>query len=138
MKKRCKTADFEQAPVPRDLFGRAHAERKHDVASYIWLVYSAFFFIEPVLRHSRTYWMHQLPLYAIFLALYVGYLHFERKVPRLLIIVAAIFVLGVVAIPHNVGGSSFFIYVAALLPFCVESSGVLVGAMLIEIIALTD
>jgi len=71
----------------------------------------------------------------VFLALYIAYVQFERARTRHWII-AAMFVLGVLAIPSNVGGSSFFIYVAALLPFCVESWGVLVGVMVLEIAAL--
>jgi two-component system sensor histidine kinase DesK len=51
-------------------------------------------------------------------------------------LIAAIFTLGVVSIPFNVGGSCFFIYVAALLPFVVESSAVLIGVMLLEIVTL--
>jgi len=120
--------------VPHDLYGRAYC-KKHDAGSYIWLAYSVFFFIEPVLRNTRSYWLHQLPLYGLFLALYVAYIEFEQTRVRLALIFA-IFVLGVVTIPSNVGGSSFFIYVAALLPFCVESSAVLIGAMAVEIVVL--
>ena len=52
------------------------------------------------------------------------------------VIIAAIFVIGVLTIPHNAGGSSFFIYVAAMLPFCVESPRVLYGVMFAEILTL--
>jgi two-component system sensor histidine kinase DesK len=121
--------------LPGDLYGRPDCNRKHDLGSYIWLAYSVFFFIQPILEKSRKYWLHQLPVYAIFLALYVAYVQFESQRTRLLLILG-IFVLGVFAIPSNVGGSSFFIYVAALLPFCVESSAVLIGAMLIEVVVL--
>ncbi len=125
--------------VPHDLYGASYRHpdcaRKHDLGSYIWLVYSVFFFIEPILRRSAAYWMHQLPLFALFLALYVAYVHFPQRGIRLCLI-AAIFVLGVATIPFNVGGSSFFIYVAALLPFCVDSAGVLLGVMLVEILSL--
>ncbi len=117
--------------LPHDLYGRADCPPKHDFASYIWLVYSVFFFIEPIARHSRTYWLHQLPFYFIFLALYIAYVEFTARLPRLTI-VAAIFLLGVVTIPFNAGGSSFFIYVAALLPFCVESQRILIASVLVE------
>ena len=128
-----------QLQLPHDLYASAAARRecprKHNFGSYIWLVYSVFFFIEPVLRHSRAYWLHQLPFFFLFLALYIAYIHFER--PRVRIpVIAAIFVLGVVTIPTNVGGSSFFIYVAALLPFCVESQAILFTVILVEIATL--
>ncbi len=121
--------------LPNDLYGRPDCRRKHDPGSYIWLAYSIFFFIEPILRHSASYWRHQLPLYAIFLALYIGYVHFEARIPRLAVI-TGIFLLGVITIPSNSGGSSFFIYVAALLPFCVESQAALLAVMLLEIATL--
>ncbi len=121
--------------LPHDLFGRADCARKHDVASYIWLVYSVFFFIEPIFRNTRTYWLHQLPFYFVFLGLYIGYVHFEQRLPRLCF-VAAIFLLGVLTTPSNTGGSSFFIYVAALLPFCIESQAILIGAVVVQIATL--
>jgi two-component system sensor histidine kinase DesK len=124
--------------MPNDLFARTDwkdGRKKHDLGSYVWLAYSVFFFIEPILRNSPKYWLQQAPVYAVFLALYVAYIQFEARTARLWI-VAAIFVLGAGSIPFNVGGSSFFIYVAALLPFCVESAAVLIGVMLLEVAVL--
>ncbi len=127
----------QQMSLPVDLYGRADCEYrgKHDGASYIWLAYSLFFFIEPIIRHSRTYWMHQMPWYVLFLALYIGFVEFQGQRIRVALI-AGMFVLGVITIPHNAGGSSFFIYVAAMLPFCVASSAVLWGTLLLECITL--
>ncbi len=121
--------------MPHDLYGRPHCNKKHDLGAYVWLAYSVFFFIEPIARGSARYWLQQMPAFAIFLALYICYVQFERRALRLAII-AAIFVLGVVTIPSNMGGSCFFIYVAALLPFCVDSTALLIGAMAIEIATL--
>ena len=121
--------------LPGDLYGRPHCEKKHDGASYIWLAYSIFFFVEPVLRRSLSYWLHQLPVIIFFLGLYVAYVEFEAQRWRL-VIIGAMFALGVLNIPSNVGGSCFFIYVAAMLPFCVESQGVLLGVMLAEVAVL--
>ena len=138
-----------QLTLPADLYGSAYVRDvhdpalldpatcppKHDLGSYIWLAYSIFFFIEPILRHSAHYWFQQLPIYALFLALYVAYVHFSTLAIRLPI-VAAIFILGVLTIPFNVGGSSFFIYVAALLPFCLDSAAILLGTMVVECLTL--
>ena len=118
--------------LPGDLYGRPHCVKKHDGASYIWLAYSIFFFVEPVMRRSLSYWLHQLPVILLFLGLYVAYVEFEVRRWRILLI-AAMFVLGVVSIPSNGGSSCFFIFVAAMLPFCVESQGVLLGVMLAEV-----
>ena len=121
--------------MPGDLYGRPHCGRKHDLGSYVWLAYSVFFFIQPVLEHSGKYWLQQLPVYLVFLGLYVAYVEFERRTVRLWLL-AGMFLLGVFSIPFNVGGSCFFIYVAAMLPFCVESAAVLVGVMLLEVAVL--
>ena len=121
--------------LPNDLYGRTDQATTRVSAGYIWLAYSVFFFIEPVMRNSRLYWLHQMPVYAIFLALYVMYV----QVPRLdvrRVVVGLFFVLGVVDIPTNVGGSTFFVYVASLLPFCVESTAVFAAVALIEVLAL--
>ncbi len=121
--------------LPHDLYGRPYSNKKHDMGSYVWLAYSVFFFIEPIARGNAKYWLQQMPLFAIFLALYIAYVQFERRALRLAII-AAIFALGIVTIPSNMGGSCFFIYVAALLPFCVDSTAMLIGAMALEIVTL--
>ena len=121
--------------MPIDLYGRSDCAQPRTRAQYLWLVYSFFFFIEPILRHSAKYWAEQMPVYALFLGLYVAYVQMPRNRVRLWI-VAAMFVMGVLAIPNNVGGSSFYIYVAALLPFCVDSKKVFLGVMVTEIAAL--
>ena len=125
----------QQLSMPKDLYARQDCEKKHDWATYIWLAYSVFFFIEPVLRHSRRYWLQQLPWYVVFLGLYAAYVQFETQRVRVAM-VAGMFVLGAVTIPNNAGGSSFFIYVAAMLPFCVESAAVLWGVIALEAVTL--
>ncbi len=121
--------------LPGDLYGLSMRKKKHDTASYVWLAYSIFFFIDPILHKSLRYWLIQLAIFAVFLTLYVAYVEFERIRTRVLLI-AAIFIVGVTTIPTNVGGSCFFIYVAAMLPFCVESSRILFGVMLAEVLTL--
>jgi two-component system sensor histidine kinase DesK len=128
--------DSSDMQLPGDLYGRASCKTRHDTASYIWLAYSIFFFIEPVVRHNAHYWLMQVPIFIVFLGLYVAYVEFIGRNVRVALI-AAIFALGVLSIPTNAGGSCFFIYVAAMLPFCVESQGILFGAMLAEVAALT-
>ena len=129
----------EQLRMPVDLYGRADVNsspgRKHDGASYVWLAYSIFFFIEPIARQSRAYWLQQMSWYVLFLVLYVAYVEFERQAVRLALI-AGMFVLGVITIPHNPGGSCFFIYVAAMLPFCVEQAFALWAVIAFECLTL--
>ncbi len=130
----------DKLELPSDLYGRADCgpaqrDRKHNGATYVWLAYSVFFFIEPIARHTLSYWLRQIPVYLVFLALYVAYVQFERQAVRLTLI-AAIFLLGLVSMPSNVGGSAFLIYVAALLPFCMASAPWMLGAIGVELLAL--
>ena len=104
-------------------------------ANYVWLMYSVFFFIDPILRKSLRYWAECLGVFAVFLVLYV--LNVETKKPKLrLPVVFAIFVLGVATIPWNSGASSFFIYAAALVAFAVRSMRTALWLLLAEALAL--
>jgi two-component system sensor histidine kinase DesK len=85
---------------------------------YFWLVYLVFFFIEPVMRASLHYWLENLGIVAIFLALYVQAVHAERKSTSFqLALLGGMWLLGAVTMPLNGGAVSFIIYTAALLPF---------------------
>jgi two-component system, NarL family, sensor histidine kinase DesK len=104
-------------------------------SGYIWLAYSVFFLIDPVLSHSRRLWIESSIIYAIFLALYVGYMRSRTTRQRHWLIVA-FYLLGIVSRPSNSGGSSFFIYSAAFLPFVVASVPFLVTALTVQALGL--
>ncbi|ADW67373.1 sensor histidine kinase [Granulicella tundricola] len=125
----------EGLELPGDLYGlgvaRECEEKKHDGASYIWLAYSIFFFIEPIMRRDAGYWLRQGLIYVFFVGLYVAYVEFIATRVRIGILIA-FFVLGIFTMPANPGASCFFIYVAAMLPFSVASLPVLLGTMVVE------
>jgi two-component system sensor histidine kinase DesK len=103
--------------------------REHGWAPFIWLVYSGFFFVKPVLDHAgRREWLLDLLGFAVFLVLYVGLFCLER--PRGILHVIGILLLGVLYIPFNGGASTFFIFAAAFVPFAVETQAAAVAAML--------
>jgi two-component system, NarL family, sensor histidine kinase DesK len=93
---------------------------------YIWLAYSVFFIIDPIMNHSRRLWIESGIIYAIFLAVYVAYMKAKTLRQRYFLL-AAFYVLGLVAIPINTGASSFFAYSTAFLPFVIASVPVLIG-----------
>jgi two-component system sensor histidine kinase DesK len=102
---------------------------------YIWLAYSAFFFVDPILSHSRRLWIESGIIYAIFLAAYVAYMN--SKTTRLRhILVVTFYALGIISFPINAGGSSFFIYSAAFLPFIVASIPVFVTIIAVQMLGL--
>jgi two-component system, NarL family, sensor histidine kinase DesK len=94
--------------------------KRSDLSDFVWLVYSIFFFIEPVTRHSTPYWIQFAIFYAIFLALYAGLILAPKRwqhYPLLL----GMWVLGVVYYPQNSGSWGVFVYIAAMVPFIAES-----------------
>ena len=87
---------------------------------FIWLIYSAFFIIDPLERHRLTAWIEFGFAYAIFLAIYAGLvLSSSRRVQYFLLM--ALGILGIVYYPYNGGACGIFIYVSALVPFVSES-----------------
>ena len=98
---------------------------------YIWMGYSVFFFIDPILRHELRYWLICCALYAIFVAIYVGYMN-ARSTRTRHFLLAGFYVLGLVSIPINSGSSGFFVYSAAFLPFVVASTSTVVAIMIAQ------
>jgi two-component system sensor histidine kinase DesK len=104
-------------------------------SGYIWLAYSAFFLIDPILSHNRRLWIESGVIYAIFLVIYVSYMRSRTTTQRHGLIVA-FYVLGVASFPINSGGSSFFIYSAAFLPFVVASVPIFVAILIAQALGL--
>jgi two-component system sensor histidine kinase DesK len=88
---------------------------------YIWLAYSIFFFIEPIVRRNTHFWITSLVLYGIFLAIYVSYIQAGSKRQRV-VLLAMLYVLAMAALPFNQNASTFFVYCGAFLPFLTESA----------------
>ena len=93
--------------------------QRSDLSDFVWLIYSIFFFIEPVTRHSGPYWIQFAIFYAIFLALYSG-LIFAPKRWHHYPLLFAMWLLGAAYYPQNEGAWGVFVYVAAMIPFIVE------------------
>jgi two-component system sensor histidine kinase DesK len=89
-------------------------------SGYIWLAYSIFFLIDPIMSHSRRLWIESGVIYAIFLVTYVSYMK-ARTISQRRLLLVALYILGVASFPITTGASSFFIYSAAFLPFVVAS-----------------
>ncbi len=81
---------------------------------YIWLIYLAYLVFFPYFGHGPSYtWAATIAAIAVFLPLYF-YGHWLTG-RRLLLVVAAIALLGAALTPINPGGFVFFIYAAAFL-----------------------
>jgi two-component system sensor histidine kinase DesK len=90
--------------------------------AWLWLAYTGFLFIDPILEPSPRKWVATLSVFVIFLGIFFGYI---RSVGRGSHtrgwLIVSTFVLGLVTFPWNPGGSTFFIYTAAFLPFSIKS-----------------
>jgi two-component system sensor histidine kinase DesK len=95
-------------------------DRDHGWSPLFWVVYLGFFFVAPATSHaSLRVWVLDILGALVFLALYFGL--FVLECPRALAHVVGMMLLGIVFLPFNAGGCTFFIFAAAMLPFCVES-----------------
>lgn len=95
---------------------------------YIWLVYSLFFLIDPIQRHTRAAWVEFGIAYSIFLGCYFGMI-FSRTQRGKIGFLVGMAVLGVVYFRFNAGAGGMFIYTAALAPFVTESISFGIGAI---------
>jgi two-component system sensor histidine kinase DesK len=95
-------------------------EKSNGWAPFIWLAYLCFFYIQPVLEHSglKT-WLLTFAATVVFLVLYFGLFWLER--PRALWLIAGMVALGLICAPYNGGASTFFVFAAAFVPFCVQT-----------------
>jgi two-component system sensor histidine kinase DesK len=95
-------------------------DRDHGWGPLLWVLYLGFFFVQPVVDHvGRKQWAVDALGAVIFLVLYWGIFLLER--PRPLVHVGGMVLLGVLYLPYNPGGCTFFIFAAAMVPFLVDT-----------------
>jgi two-component system sensor histidine kinase DesK len=104
-------------------------DREHGWSPLLWVIYLGFFFVQPIYDHvSLKIWLLDLLGAIIFLFLYFGL--FVLANPRSLAHIAGMMLLGLLYQPFNGGACTFFIFAAAMLPFCVESQAAAVTGLL--------
>ena len=107
---------------------RVFRDRDHGWSPLLWVVYLGFFFVDPVMSHAGLkLWLLDILGAVIFLALYFGL--FVLECPRALAHIGGMVLLGLLYLPINGGGCTFFIFAAAMVPFCVGSQGAAVIAL---------
>jgi two-component system, NarL family, sensor histidine kinase DesK len=109
-----------KAPHSRELAAVRIYPRPFRWFDFVWIIYSAFFFIDPIQRNTRAAWTQFAAAYAIFLALYAGIVYAGSRRAAYLCL-AGMGLLGLVYFPLNAGASGMFIYVAAFAPFLTDS-----------------
>ncbi|HEY2860454.1 MAG TPA: sensor histidine kinase [Terracidiphilus sp.] len=92
----------------------------------IWLVYSCFFFIQPINDNRPSEWALLAAVYTVFLVLYIGIIRApSRRVAY--VCMAALAVLGLWYIPRNQSAGGMVVYVVAFAPFVTESVSIAIG-----------
>jgi two-component system, NarL family, sensor histidine kinase DesK len=95
-------------------------DKDHGWSPLLWVLYLGFFFIDPIASHaSAKIWLLDLGGASVFILLYLGL--FFLECPRSLAHIAGMVVLGLLFQRINDGAGTFFIFAAAMLPFCVET-----------------
>jgi two-component system sensor histidine kinase DesK len=109
------------------------AEKRNQRWAWLWLSYSGFLFIKPILEPSRFAWIGTLIVFAIFVVIFAVYIN-DRNDDRPIRywLIGAIFLLGLATFPWNGGGSTLFVYAAAFLPFVIESTSKVLSFFFVE------
>lgn len=95
-------------------------DKDHGWSPLLWILYLGFFFIDPVLSHaSGRIWALDLAGTFIFILLYFGLFALEN--PSVVLHIGGMIALGMLLMPINSGACTFFIYAAAMVPFCVDT-----------------
>ena len=91
--------------------------------AWIWLAYTGFLFIDPFMDPSVKLWLETLGVFAVFVLILKTYIWAtDCKSPVRFWMIGATFALAMFTFPWNAGGSTFFVYAAAFLPFSVRST----------------
>src|ERR1700690_2907223 len=130
--------DPTAGPFKVKAWKRMFRDREHGWSPLFWIVYLGFFFVDPVMSHaSWKVWLLDGLGAATFLCLYLGL--FVLAQPRALAHIVGLMLLGVLYQPINHGACTFFIFSAAMLPFCVETQpAAVVGLLAIGAVGLVE
>jgi two-component system sensor histidine kinase DesK len=103
--------------------------------AWIWIAYTGFLFIDPIMEPSLPLWLGTLTVFALFLVVFYGYVRCSDEFrPGRFWMIAATFALGLISYPWNPGASTFFVYAAAFLPFSIVSLRRVFAAFLLEVL----
>jgi two-component system, NarL family, sensor histidine kinase DesK len=109
------------------------SKQRQNKWAWVWFAYTGFLFIDPILAPSRYLWLATLAVFFAFIAIMWGYIRVvDEGHPARFWMIAATLGLGLITFPWNQGGSTFFVYSAAFLPFTFVSLRKVFSLFLIE------
>ena len=101
--------------------------------AWLWLCYTGFVFIEPIMEPSWHLWLATIAVFVAFLGIFARYIRYtDEGQPTRFWMIGATFFLALITFPWNPGGSTFFIYTAAFLPFAIKSKRIVLGLFALE------
>jgi two-component system sensor histidine kinase DesK len=110
-----------------------HNAQRNKRWAWMWIAYTGFFFIQPILEPSVRIWLLTLAATLVFLGLYTLYLRANDCAhPVRFWLIGAFFLLGVICFPWNNGASTFFVYTAAFIPFVITSKRIVLSLFVLE------
>jgi two-component system sensor histidine kinase DesK len=90
--------------------------------AWMWMAYTGFLFIQPLVEPSRNLWLGTLGVVFFFVGIMAVYIRAsDNHQPLRFWMIGATFLLGLITFPWNQGASSLFAYAAAFIPFSVVS-----------------
>ena len=98
----------------------------------MWFAYTGFLFIQPIVEPSLLLWLGTIASLIVFVCIFQPLYATGRAQQKRLWMLGITFLLGLIVFPWNGGGSTYFIYTAAFIPFLIESSRRVVTLILIE------
>jgi two-component system sensor histidine kinase DesK len=105
-------------------------DKDHGWSPLLWVLYLGFFFIQPIVAHvSLKLWLLDGAGALVFLLLYFGLFLLENPYP--IVNIGGMLLLGMLFLPINAGACTFFIFAAAMLPFCVETQAAAAVGLLV-------
>jgi two-component system sensor histidine kinase DesK len=106
--------------------------------AWMWLAYTGFIFIAPIVEPSRNLWLGTAASLLIFYLIMARYFTFDDATkPERIWVIGATFVLGLVCFPWNPGCSTYFVYAAAFLPFLIPSVRTVIALIVTEVLLIT-
>jgi two-component system, NarL family, sensor histidine kinase DesK len=109
------------------------SKQRQNKWAWVWFAYTGFLFIDPILAPSRYLWLATLAVFFAFVAIMWGYIRVvDEGHPARFWMIAATLGLGLITFPWNQGGSTFFVYSAAFLPFTFVSLRKVFSLFLVE------
>jgi len=109
-------------------------DKDHGWSPLLWVVYLGFFYVDPVVSHAGArIWALDIAGGIAFLLLYFGIFALEK--PRAFVHIGGMLLLGMLFMPINAGACTFFIFAAAMLPFCVGTkTAAAIGLLMVGLV----